>query len=122
MCKLHHQLKTKKLWRVDLNADGTETWTSYLGRRHTKKAAWYPLPEPLGPDEEVPEHVDDALPLFADPDPPRSDDPLPDPPALTEEQYVEMGRALDALAVMELTYRQWVDKHWDEARSAGLVA
>ena len=32
------------------------------------------------------------------------------------------GRALDAIAVMELTYQQWVDKHWDEARSAGLVA
>jgi hypothetical protein len=31
LCKLHHQLKTKKLWKVGVNADGNQTWTSFLG-------------------------------------------------------------------------------------------
>jgi hypothetical protein len=31
LCKLHHQLKTKKLWKVGVNADGQQTWTSFLG-------------------------------------------------------------------------------------------
>lgn len=31
LCKLHHQLKTKKRWRVGVNADGRLTWTSFLG-------------------------------------------------------------------------------------------
>ena len=34
LCKLHHQLKTKKLWKVGVNADGSLTWTSYLGFRY----------------------------------------------------------------------------------------
>jgi hypothetical protein len=31
LCKLHHQLKTKKRWKVGINADGERIWTSYLG-------------------------------------------------------------------------------------------
>jgi hypothetical protein len=31
LCKLHHQLKTKKRWKVGVNADGQQTWTSFLG-------------------------------------------------------------------------------------------
>jgi hypothetical protein len=31
LCKLHHQLKTKKRWKVGVNADGKQTWTSFLG-------------------------------------------------------------------------------------------
>lgn len=31
LCKLHHQLKTKKRWKVGANADDTQTWTSFLG-------------------------------------------------------------------------------------------
>ena len=47
LCKMHHQLKTKKRWTVDVNPDGNEAWTSYRGFTHTKKPAWFPLPEPL---------------------------------------------------------------------------
>jgi hypothetical protein len=49
LCKLHHQLKTKKRWKVGVNADGTLTWTSFLGSSYTK-------------------HEQD--PLTSDPDPP----------------------------------------------------
>src|SRR6202044_1870054 len=28
LCRMHHNLKTKKLWHVDVNLDGSETWTS----------------------------------------------------------------------------------------------
>ncbi|HVY11585.1 MAG TPA: DUF222 domain-containing protein [Mycobacteriales bacterium] len=31
LCKLHHQLKTKRRWKVGVNADGQPTWTSFLG-------------------------------------------------------------------------------------------
>jgi hypothetical protein len=31
LCKLHHQLKTKKWWKVGVNADGQVIWTSFLG-------------------------------------------------------------------------------------------
>ncbi len=31
LCKLHHQLKTMKRWKVGVNADGQPTWTSFLG-------------------------------------------------------------------------------------------
>lgn len=31
LCKLHHQLKTKKRWKVGVNAEGQLNWTSFLG-------------------------------------------------------------------------------------------
>jgi hypothetical protein len=31
LCKLHHQMKTKKRWKVGANEAGKQTWTSFLG-------------------------------------------------------------------------------------------
>ncbi|HWA67868.1 MAG TPA: DUF222 domain-containing protein [Mycobacteriales bacterium] len=121
-CKLHHDLKTKKLWHVDVNPDGTETWISFLGHRYTKHPTWFPVPEPLVVEPEPPEEIADGLPLFADPDPPDPDEPLPAPPALTDAEYEEMARAVDLLDAFGETFRQWCDRHYDEARVTGLVA
>jgi hypothetical protein len=49
LCKLHHQLKTKKRWKVGANEDGSLTWTSFLGFTYTTR---------------------DLDPLIGDPDPP----------------------------------------------------
>ncbi|MGN6473750.1 MAG: DUF222 domain-containing protein [Mycobacteriales bacterium] len=49
LCKLHHQLKTKQRWKVGVNADGRQTWTSFLGFTYVSH---------------------DRDPLVADPDPP----------------------------------------------------
>jgi hypothetical protein len=49
LCKLHHQLKTKRRWKVGVNADGSLTWTSFLGFTYTSR---------------------DLDPLTGDPDPP----------------------------------------------------
>jgi hypothetical protein len=123
LCKMHHQMKTKGRWRVDANPDGSETWTSYLGFSYVKKPRNFPLPEPLVPDDDPPEEIADRIPepLF-DPYPSIDNAPLPAPPGLTEEEYEEMSQALDVLNAMDLTFRRWVDKHYDEARATGLVA
>jgi hypothetical protein len=121
LCKMHHQLKTKERWRVDVNPDGSETWTSYLGKTYTKKSVWFPLPEPLD-DERPPEHIEDRLPRVADPSPLRPDDPLPEPPPLTEIEYEQMHHALDLLHAYGETFTTWCDRYYDEARGTGLVA
>ncbi|HVT22961.1 MAG TPA: hypothetical protein VHE57_16405 [Mycobacteriales bacterium] len=122
LCKLHHELKTKKLWKVDHNPDGSETWTSYLGFTYTRRPPHFPLPDPPPIDDEPPLDIADRLPDAADPDPPRADEPLPEPPRLTEEQYEEMEEALDYLDLFDISFREWCDKHYDEARATGLVA
>jgi hypothetical protein len=122
LCKLHHQLKTKKLWTVDINPDGTETWTSPLGFTHTKKPSHFPLPEPLPADDQPPADIADRLPHTFDPDPPHPDQPLPEPPPLTDEQYEAMEHAIDTLNLFDITFREWCDRHYDEARATGLVA
>jgi hypothetical protein len=122
LCKLHHELKTRKLWKVDDNGDGTDTWTSYLGLTYVKDSRSFPLPEPPPIEDEPPADVADRLPHAFDPDPPSADDPLPEPPSLTDEQYKEMERALTVLGAMDLSFRQWCDTHYDEARATGLVA
>ena len=43
LCRMHHNLKTDKLWMVAFNPDGTETWTSPFGFVHTTPAATYPV-------------------------------------------------------------------------------
>jgi hypothetical protein len=123
LCKMHHQMKTKDRWRVDQNPDGSETWTSYLGHTHTKWPGQFDLPEPLAPEDDPPDCVIERLPQHpVDPYPPSDQIPLPEPPPLLEENYQEMSYALDTLAAMDLTFQQWVDKHYDEARATGLVA
>ncbi|HVT22685.1 MAG TPA: DUF222 domain-containing protein, partial [Mycobacteriales bacterium] len=46
LCKMHHDLKTRKRWKVDQNPDGSETWTSHLGFTYTVKPKHLPLPDP----------------------------------------------------------------------------
>ncbi|HVU61055.1 MAG TPA: DUF222 domain-containing protein [Mycobacteriales bacterium] len=121
MCLMHHQMKTKKRWKVDLNPDGSETWTSYLGFTYTRKPNWFPLPEPLELDDQPPDHIDERIPDHT-PDPPDPDEPLPEPPPLTHEQYEEMEHALDTLHAFGETFQQWCDRHYDQARATGLVA
>jgi hypothetical protein len=122
LCKMHHQMKTKKRWRVDVNPDGTQSWTSYLGRTYTKKSNYFTLPEPLPADDEPPDEIADRLPAASDPDPPHPDEPLPEPPPLTDEQLEEFEHALDTLDAFGETFRQWCDRYYDEARATGLVA
>ncbi|HVW81289.1 MAG TPA: DUF222 domain-containing protein [Mycobacteriales bacterium] len=50
LCKLHHQLKTKKQWKVGVNADGSLTWTSFLGFTYTSRKQ-----DPLTGDPDPPE-------------------------------------------------------------------
>jgi hypothetical protein len=120
LCLMHHQMKTKKQWTVDVQPDGTETWTSLLGFTHTKKPAWFPLPEPL-PVEDVPDDIADRLPAF-DADQPYPDEPLPDPPPLTDAEYEDMEHALDTLDAFGIGFRQYCNQHYDEARATGLIA
>jgi Domain of unknown function (DUF222) len=89
LCRRHHTLKTRKLWHVNIEPDGTETWTSALGFTHTTRPASYQL-EPLEPpgEDEIPENIDDRLPEHC-PDPPGIDDPLPEPSTITLEEYLE---------------------------------
>jgi hypothetical protein len=44
------------------------------------------------------------------------------PPSLTEEQYEEMERAIDVLDAFDISFREWCDRYYDEARATGLVA
>ncbi|HVT64136.1 MAG TPA: DUF222 domain-containing protein [Mycobacteriales bacterium] len=122
LCKMHHQLKTKKLWKVDDNGDGTETWTSYLGLRYTVKPRHFPLPDPPPIDDEPPLEIADRLPHAFDPDPPCEDDPLPEPPPLGPEELEAMEHALDQLDAWGDTFEAWCNRHYDEARATGLVA
>jgi hypothetical protein len=122
LCLMHHQLKTKKLWKLDLDPEGNETWTSYLGYTYTKKPAWFPLPEPL-PAEEDNDRLDDIIDRLPDLDPPYPDEiPLPEPPPLTGEELETMERAVDTLNAFGETFEQWCERHYDQARATGLVA
>lgn len=114
--------RARKLWRVDVNPDGSETWTSYLGFTHIKRRNVFPLPDPPPADDEPPADIADRLPEAFDPDPPCPDEPLPEAPPLTDDQYEEMERALDSLDAFGISFRQWCDRYYDEARATGLVA
>lgn len=109
LCRMHHNLKTNRLWTVELNPDGTESWTSALGFRYTKPAATYPV-ESLEPPEEinVPESGSYGS-READPDPPLVDDPLPEPPPITDEEYEAFTDALEqrCYAYANDNYDQW---------------
>lgn len=134
LCKLHHELKTKKRWRVDVNPDGSETFTSALGFTYTKRAPKVPI-ELLQPpdDDEVPEDLAEVIPINPNAPPVdvptgSRDDlmydgiPLPvDPPAISDQEIDELETALDTLSVMGLGFREYANRIWDEARAIGLV-
>jgi hypothetical protein len=113
LCRMHHNLKTKKLWHVDINPDGSEVWTCALGFVYRKPAACYPIEllEPpaaddLAPPETIPEH---------DPDPPFADDPLPTPPALTDDEFAEFLDAIDR------GFGSFAERAYDTLRAADLI-
>jgi len=109
LCRRHHNLKTHKAWRVDRNPDGSETWTSALGFTYTKQPARYhTLVEAPEPDD-IPDDPDEEL-LSGDPDPPRADDPLPDLPDLTLEDYFEYTDDLErrCIAAANRDYETWL--------------
>lgn len=127
LCRRHHNLKTRRFWRIDQLPDGTEIWTSPLGRSYRKRHPSYPagLIQPVDDDEEIPQHVADRLPA-TDPDPPWAIDddgiPLPEPPPLTDEELQEFEWAIDMLDAWGSSFREFANKYYDEARTVGLVA
>jgi hypothetical protein len=123
LCLMHHQLKTKKLWKLDLDPEGNETWTSYLGYTYTKKPAWFPLPEPLPTDDDDGDALETLIDRLPDLDSPYPDEiPLPEPPPLTDEEHQTMEQAVDTLHAYGETFHDWCERHYDQARATGLVA
>ncbi|HTW21545.1 MAG TPA: DUF222 domain-containing protein, partial [Mycobacteriales bacterium] len=54
-CRMHHIIKTKSAWRVDIEPDGTEVYTSVLDFRYRRSPAVYPIDLLDPPDElEIP--------------------------------------------------------------------
>jgi Domain of unknown function (DUF222) len=115
LCRMHHNLKTNKLWHVDINPDGTEVWTSALGFVYRKPASTYPIDLLEPPDDVDLAAQTDAIPEH-DPDPPSADDPLPTPPWLTDEEYKEFVDAIDR------GFGAFADRAYDTLRLAGLIA
>jgi hypothetical protein len=123
LCLMHHQLKTKKLWKLDLDPQGNETWTSYLGYTYTKKPAWFPLPEPLPTEDDDRDALEKLIDRLPDLDSPYPDEiPLPEPPPLTDEEHQTMEQAVDTLHAYGETFHDWCERHYDQARATGLVA
>jgi Domain of unknown function (DUF222) len=114
LCRRHHNLKTKKLWHVDINPDGSELWTSALGFTYRKPAANYPI-ELLEPpaDVDVPPQTE-AVPEH-DPDPPFADDPYPTPPPLTDDEFSEFLDAIDR------GFGAFAERAYDVLRTANLI-
>jgi hypothetical protein len=97
LCRRHHNLKTHQLWSVNVGADGEATWTSALGFTHSRPRRPVRLDpmEPPGDRDEPPEHVDSRIPT-GDPNPPPSeDDPLPESPTITLEEYLAYSDDLE---------------------------
>ncbi|MBV9484666.1 MAG: DUF222 domain-containing protein, partial [Frankiaceae bacterium] len=89
LCVFHHNLKTKRLFKVDHNPDGSYTVRTALGFTFRRPPDPYPIETVQPPDDghiaaDAPEEL-----LSADPDPPRPDDPLPDLPPLSPEDFLE---------------------------------
>jgi len=125
LCRRHHNLKTNKYWRVDINPDGSEVWTSPLGFSYRKRSPSYPIDliEPV--EDDIPEQIAYRLP-DTDPDPPWAIDgdgiPLPDPPALNDEELLEFEYQLDLLTAFGSNFIDYANAHYDEARAIGLIA
>jgi hypothetical protein len=118
LCRMHHNLKTTKLWKVDIEPDGSEIWTTALGFVYRKPPAAYPIE--LLALLEPPEDLDipdqsDLLPAH-DPDPPFPDEPLPTPPPLTDDEHLQFVDAFDR------SFGAFADRAYDTLRLAGLIA
>jgi hypothetical protein len=97
LCRTHHNLKTQRLWCVDLHPDGSETWTSHLGFRYTKGPPRQPVADLDPPDDPYPtvecpgltdpQHATDSI-----------DDEIPpgDPPPLDDEDRERTEHLIEA--------------------------
>jgi hypothetical protein len=97
LCRTHHNLKTRRLWRVDMHPDGSETWTSHLGFRYMKQPARQALADLDPPDDPYPT-VD--CPGTTDPDhtidPTGDQIPPGDPPPLDNEDREHTEHLIEA--------------------------
>ncbi|HEX3706275.1 MAG TPA: hypothetical protein VHV76_06560 [Mycobacteriales bacterium] len=118
LCKMHHQMKTKKWWKVDVNPDGSEAWTSYLGRTYIKKPRHFLLPEPLpeplrtGENGVLPRYVTREAARYS-----RSD--------VKERASASDSRGADPSPARDRTTPAQHDgraRTYDQARAVGLVA
>lgn len=116
MCPMHHDIKTRKAWRVDIEPDGTEVFTSALGFQYHRPPATYPIDLPDPPDQTDPPDLVDP------PDPPDRTDPrdpvdlFPQPPPLNEEEYTEVRTALND------SFGNYAARVYDVLRQAELVS
>jgi HNH endonuclease/Domain of unknown function (DUF222) len=100
LCRRHHNLKTDKLWSIEVNPDGSQTWISPMGFRHAREPASYHL-EPLGepPEtEDIPVDIASRVPDHDPCPPPGIDDPLPDAPTISLEEYLSFSDDLERRA------------------------
>jgi Domain of unknown function (DUF222)/HNH endonuclease len=116
LCRRHHTLKTKKIWRIDHHPDGSQTWTTALGFTHTRPAELIPIDRLQPPDEPIPpEPVDNRLPDSTHRGPPPGfDDPLPEAPTISLEEYLTFSDDLErrAFQVANAGYDRWYrDNH-----------
>jgi Domain of unknown function (DUF222)/HNH endonuclease len=112
LCRRHHNLKTHKLWRTRRNPDSTQTWTSPLGFTHTPDHSTYQVNavlEPPDDGDQPPEQIGNRLPEHPDEIPhPRIDDPLPEAPTITLEEYLAYSDNLER-------HTFWnVNRHYDQ--------
>jgi hypothetical protein len=116
LCRRHHNQKTHGGWTVVRNLDGSEVWTSRFGLSHTR---WRPAYEvaPVYPpnDDHLSDDADRDL-LNSDPDPPQADDPLPEEPTISLEDYFEFTDDLERAAIIG------ANKHHDAFYRSGHAA
>ncbi|HVX69311.1 MAG TPA: hypothetical protein VHA79_06425 [Mycobacteriales bacterium] len=117
LCRRHHNLKTQRLWSVDIDPDGSEVWTSRLGFKFVQRAPTYPIDLFEPPPDDVPTDVADRIPEH-DPDPPLDEIPWPDVPPLSDEEFEAFTRAVDDL---ELHAWQAAERGYDTFRDLGLI-
>jgi Domain of unknown function (DUF222) len=97
LCRTHHNLKTHRLWCVDLHPDGSETWTSHLGFRYTKAPPRQPLADLEPPDDPYPMVECPGI-IETDDITDAEDDeiPLGDPPPLDNEDREHTEKLIEA--------------------------
>jgi hypothetical protein len=92
LCRTHHNLKTHRLWRVEMHPDGSETWTSRLGFGYTTPPPRQPVADLTPPDDPYPSVECPGISDPADADQ-ATDEEIPpgDPPPLDNEdrEYTE---------------------------------
>jgi hypothetical protein len=103
LCRKHHNLKTKKWWKLRRNDDDSVDWESPLGFTYHRPASTYEefLDDPDPPDPFMPLSEVDR----SDPDPPDDDVPWP---ATVPPPRDERDVKYDELASILRASKQWV--------------